>query len=144
MGDFHWVVSPDALADAIEDYGERVLAAVHAVAAWWGQRVQDEARRNATWEDRTGNARSGLFFAVDGFGMPPITGSVPTSTAEAVAGEVSVEEGDDDLLIITLGHTMYYGRFLELSYGGRYAIIMSTIEHNLPALERTLQGVLQG
>jgi hypothetical protein len=141
--EFHWVVSPDALVDEIEEYGERALAAVHAVAAWWGQRCQDGARRDARWEDRTGNARSGLFFAVDGFGMPTITGSVPTSTREALGGDVTVEQGKDDLLIITLGHTMYYGRFLELAMGGQYAVIMSTIERNLPTLERTLQQLLK-
>jgi len=139
---FRWVTPPDALADAIDDYGDKALAAVHALAAWWGQRCQDDARRDAPWEDRTGNARSGLFFAVDGFGMPPITGQVPSSTW-AQLEDVTVEQGSDDVLIVCLGHTMYYGRFLALSYGGKYAIIMSTIERNLPTLERMLQQLLK-
>jgi hypothetical protein len=52
---------------------------------------------------------------------------------------VTIESGDKDTLIITLGHTMFYGRWLELSKGGQYAIIMSTIESNLPALDRMMK-----
>jgi hypothetical protein len=58
--------------------------------------------------------------------------------------DVAVESGSNDTLIITLGHTVFYGKFLELSNGGRYAIIMSTIESNLPNLERLLQEVFRG
>jgi hypothetical protein len=139
--DFHWVTPPDELERAVEEYGEQALAAVHALAAWWGQRCQNDARRNAPWEDRTGNARSGLFFAVDGFGMPPITGQVPSSTWDQLE-DVTVERGSDDVLIVCLGHTVYYGRFLELSRGGRYGIIMSTLEGNLPTLEQMLRTLL--
>jgi len=138
---FHWVTPPSALQRNIERYGQRALVAVHAVATYWGQRCQDDARRNAPWEDRTGNARSGLFFAVDGFGMPPITGFVPTP-AQAQMTDVTVERGRKDLLIVCLGHTCFYGRFLELSMGGRYAIVMSTIERNLPELESMLRTLL--
>jgi hypothetical protein len=140
---FKWVVSPKVIMQGLDDYGERALVAIQAVANYWGQFVQDEARQNANWEDRTGNARGGLFFAVDGFGLTPLTGEVtPEATAEM--SDVAVESGSPDTLIITLGHTVFYGKFLELSNGGRYAIIMSTIESNLPQLERMLQDVFQG
>jgi len=141
---FRWVRgSPDDLARNVQQYGDQALAAVHAVAAYWGQMVQDEARRNARWEDRTGNARSGLFFAIDGFGLPPITGHVPSS-AMAQLTDATVERGSKGLLIVTLGHTVFYGRFLELSRGARYAVVMSTIERNLPTLERMLKDLLRG
>jgi len=143
MSDFQWVVSPDVIAKGLEDYGERALIAIQAVANYWGQSVQDEARQNANWEDRTGNARGGLFFAVDGFGLSPLTGEV-TPEAKSEMSDVAVESGDKDTLIITLAHTVFYGKYLELSNGGRYAIIMSTIESNLPSLERQLQEVFKG
>lgn len=138
---FRWVTPPSTLQRNVEKYGERCLAAVHAVAAHWGQGCQDAARQNAKWEDRTGNARSGLFFAVDGFGLQPITGFVPQS-AQARMTDTTVEQGRGDLLIVTLGHTVFYGRFLELSHGGKYAVVMSTLESRLPELERALRGLL--
>ena len=108
--------------------------ALQAVANYWGQSIQDEARKNAPWEDRTGNARGGLFFAVDGFGMEPITGTVTPESGE-LNSDVQIVEGSKDTLIIALAHTVFYGKYLELSNGGSHAIIMSTIESNLSNLE---------
>lgn len=139
---FRWVRPPDGLARAVQDYGRRALVAVRAAAGYVGQKMQDEARRGAPWEDRTGNARSGLFYAVDGFGMGTVQGPV-SSGAAAKRGDVTVEAGNGNTLVVTLGHTVFYGQFLELSHGGRYAIVMSTIESNLPTLERMLRGLLR-
>lgn len=143
MSSFQWVVSPEVIGKGLEQYGERALVAIQAVANYWGQSIQDEARRNAPWEDRTGNARGGLFFAVDGFELEPIIGTV-TPEATSQMSDVAVEHGSQDTLIITLAHTVFYGKFLELKNGGRYAIIMSTIEANLGSLERQIQEVFRG
>jgi len=140
---FQWVVSPKVINQGLDDYGQKTLVAIQAMANYWGQFIQDEARENAAWEDRTGNARGGLFFAVDGFGLTPLTGEV-TPEAKSEMSDVAVESGSADILIITLGHTVFYGKFLELSHGGRFAVIMSTIESNLPKLERMLQDAFQG
>jgi hypothetical protein len=135
---FHWVISPQQqLIPNLEAYGKKALVAVQAVANYWGQMIQDAARTEARWVDRTGNARGGLFFSVDGFGLGTITGTVTSENTEM--SDVTIESGDKDTLIITLGHTMFYGKFLELSNGGNNAIIMSTIESNLPALDRMMK-----
>lgn len=140
---FQWVVAPsEQLIPAIEKYGRDALVAVQAVANYWGQSVQDAARQDAAWEDRTGNARGGIFFAVDGFGMSPLVGNV-TPEAKSEMSDVAIESGDKDTLIITLGHTVFYGKFLETSNGETYAIIMTTIEQNLPMLERMLRDALK-
>jgi len=139
---FEWVVSPKVIADGLDVYGKKAMIALQAVANYWGQSVQDEARQNAAWEDRTGNARGGLFFAVDGFGLSPLMGEV-TSEAQSEMSDVAVESGDANTLIITLGHTVFYGKYLELSNGGKYAIIMSTIEANLGSLERMVHDVFK-
>lgn len=143
MSGFEWVVSPNVIAQGLQDYGEKALVAIQAVANYWGQSIQDQARQSAHWEDRTGNARGGLFFAVDGFGLDPLTGEV-TPDAKSQMSDVAVESGSKDTLIITLGHTVFYGKFLELSNGGRYAIIMSTIEQNLGSLQRQVQDLFRG
>ncbi len=140
---FQWVVAPkEQLIPAVEKYGRDALVAVQAVANYWGQSIQDEARQDAVWTDRTANARGGLFFAVDGFGMSPITGEV-TPEAKSEMSDVAIESGDANTLIITLGHTVFYGKYLETSNGGRYAVVMSTIETNLPSLERMLKDALK-
>ena len=139
---FEWVVSHDVISKGLEDYGKKAMVAIQAAATYWGQGNQNQAREEAVWEDRTGNARGGLFFAVDGFGMSPITGEV-TPEAKSEMSDVAVESGDANTLIITLGHTVFYGRFLELSNGGRYAVVISTIESNLPGLERMLQDIFK-
>jgi hypothetical protein len=136
------VAPSDQLIPAIKKYGANALIAVQAVATYWGQSIQDEARQEATWEDRTANARGGLFFAVDGFGMSPMTGMV-TPESKSEMSDVAVESGDANTLIVTLGHTVFYGKYLETSHGGRYAVVMSTIERNLPKLERMLQDALK-
>ena len=136
---FRWVVPPsEQLIPNLQKYGVKVLVALQAVASRWGQQIQDEARKNAPWEDRTGNARGGLFYAVDGFGLKPIVGTV-TPGADELKSDVHIEEGGANKLIIALGHTVFYGKFLELSNGGKYAIIMSTIESNLGNLEQMMQ-----
>lgn len=137
-----WITPPSVLADNIGKYGERALVAVQAVATRWGQSIQDAARQNAPWADRTGNARSGLFFAVDGFGLGTITGEV-TPEAMSEKSDVAVESGDKDTLIVTLGHTVYYGKYLELSNGAAYAVVLSTIESNLGNLERMLHDLFR-
>ena len=143
MAGFEWVVSPKKIADGLEAYGQRAMVALQAAANYWGQSIQDAARDKAVWEDRTGNARGGLFFAVDGFGMTPIVGEV-TAEARSEMSDVTVESGSKDTLVITLAHTVFYGKFLELKNGGRYAIIMSTIENNLGSLERQVQALFRG
>lgn len=137
---FHWVIPPsEQLIPNIKEYGRRIEAAIYAAASYWGQSIQDEARRNAVWEDRTGNARGGLFYAVDGFGLGEVIGEI-SSGAKSLMKDISMEQGNKDVLVIALSHTVYYGKFLELSHGGRFAIIMSTIEENLPDLERLIQN----
>jgi hypothetical protein len=139
---FVWVKPPSSLIGPLHEYGEKCLAAVYAIASYVGQQMQDEARRAAKWEDRTGNARSGLFFAVDGFGMGPIVGNVDVNALSQA--DRAVISGTSDRLVLALSHTMWYGKYLELSNGGRYAVVMSTMERNLPRLERMLKQTFEG
>lgn len=67
------------------------------------RRVDAEAQANAPWEDRTGDARSGL-------------------TADVT--------NQDGIVELTLYHTVDYGLWLEVIQNGRFAIIMPTLEGN--------------
>jgi hypothetical protein len=137
---FVWVQPPSNISKGAIAYGKKVEAALYAIAGKWGQDVQDEARTDARWTDRTGNARSGIFYAVDGLGMGTLIGEV-SAEAKTLMKDTSVEEGSNSVLIIIVSHTVFYGKFLELTSGGKYAIIMSTIERNLPRLESLVQRI---
>lgn len=113
----YWVKPPEAeLLPNLDAYGRRVMVAVRAVADYIAQKTQTEMRQRAPWEDRSGNARGGLFSAV---------------------------EAATDLVTIYLshGHTVYYGVFLELAHGKKYAIVMPTIEANLPVIEGMIKRI---
>lgn len=140
---FVWVQPPENIAKGIVDYGYKVEIALHAIASKWGQDVQNEVRINAAWEDRTGNARSGLFYAVDGLGMGEVVGDI-SAGARSLMKETEEVKGDQNTLVIVVAHTVFYGKYLELSRGGKYAIILSTIEKNLPRLEQMVKQVFKG
>lgn len=136
-----WVRPPTQMIAAIKAYGQRVITAVYAIALHEGVEMQNDARQNAIWVDRTGNARSGLFFAVDGFGEETIIGEV-TPEARGLKTDTAQISGSKDALVIVLGHTVWYGKWLELANGGRYAVVMSTVQAHLPRLENKLHEVL--
>lgn len=66
------------------------------------------AQENAPWEDRTGDARREL--------------------------QGAVVWQDEENFTIFLGHgaEIYYGIWLEVRWGGKYAIIVPTIQHFAP------------
>lgn len=113
-----WVRPPSQLAKAVDQYGERVLVAVTAVAGRIATIMQNSAKQNAPWTDRTGNARSGIF-----------------ATAE--------QDLARGMVVIYLSHSaaLDYGVWLELANGGRYGVIMQTIEAHLPELKAMLDGI---
>jgi hypothetical protein len=137
---FVWVQPPSNISKGVVGYGKKIEAALYAIASKWGQDVQDEARIDARWTDRTGNARSGIFYAVDGLGLGTLIGEV-SAEAKTLMKDTSVEQGSDKVLIVVVSHTVFYGKFLELIQGGKYAIIMSTIERNLPRLENLVKNI---
>jgi hypothetical protein len=116
---FQWVKHPDALARNIEKYGERVFASILALGEYFAAEAQDEMRIGAPWEDRTGNARSGLF-------------SIAEHTADGVV-----------TIYLSHGHTIEYGIHLELDHGGMYAIIVPTIDLLAPEIEDALDRLLK-
>ncbi len=109
---------PEGLARAIEQYGNKVLVAVQAVAGRVATAMQNDARANASWTDRTGNARSGLF-------------------------GVATRDMAQKLVIIYLSHgpDLDYPLWLELANGGKYSIIMKTVEAHLPELKADLDAI---
>lgn len=71
------------------------------------------AKMNAPWEDRTGEARAGLY------------------------ADVREEFGE---IVLELGHGAEHGLWLEVAMNGRYAIIMPTLEAIGPRAIREAGG----
>lgn len=101
----------EGLVRAIDAIPKRVNAFIYASARYHAQRGQTYARQNASWTDRTSNARNGLF------------------------GK-AIRNGNTTAIVI--GGTVTYQPWLEVRFSGRYAIIGPTIRHEGPEFMRTL------
>lgn len=82
--------------------GASVNRAVDGLMLANAPKVQDYARSNAPWTDRTSNARNGLFARYSKSG---------------------------DTRTITVYHTVPYGVWLEVRHSGKYAIIVPTVDN---------------
>lgn len=113
-----WKRSPDILAKGIREYGEKAVVAAHAVAGRNASVMEARAKASAPWQDRTGNARSGLF-----------------GIAERIPGAI--------VIYLSHGVLIDYGLDLELARGGRYSIIMKVMEAQYPQLMDDLKAIFR-
>lgn len=97
-----------------EKWVDRKIVASLALAANWAARMEAHMKTKAPWQDRTGNARAGLF-------AKPGT------------------DGDD--IVIILGHSVDYGVYLELAHGRKYAILEPTARTYARDIIRSFQDL---
>lgn len=105
----------NTLAKGIAQFEFKMLEGMEEIIRRFRQDIVDYARSNAPWEDRTGEARSGL-------------------DAEFY--------GEPDALGLTLFHSVDYGMWLEIRWGGKYAIIIPTIENMGPKLLNEMEHMM--
>ena len=110
---FTW--DPSQLEARLKTFDAKVERAIAGAVTMHASRAQSYARQNAPWTDRTSNARNGLFAKAEKRGRS---------------------------YRITIGHSVPYGVWLEVRFSGRYAIIRPTIDHEGPAVMRTITGLL--
>jgi len=91
----------------VDNYRRQLYQALVQVLKEWAPQVQRYAQQNAPWQDVTGAARAKLTAYVE---QPPSTGSGAAN------------------LKLHLVHGVDYGVWLELRWGGKYAIIWPTIQ----------------
>lgn len=125
-----WIDPPANMARALDQYGVKVFDAILATADFIATKMQDYARQNARWQDRTGNARSGLF-------------AVAVKKERGGGGRFLAAAERTVEIYLSHGSTIEYGKWLELAHGGRYAIIWKAIEKHLPELRRLLDGIFK-
>jgi hypothetical protein len=106
----------DSLTPGIQGLPSFVDKAVATTMRYHEPNVENYAKQNAPWTDRTTNARNGLSAR---------SGKNGRSTH-----------------YIVLAHQVPYGIWLEVRWSGKYAIIMPTIEVYGPKVMETLEKIL--
>lgn len=102
---FQWIPGKrpsQAWAAGAIRYAAAIDRAVAALLDVWCPKIEGDAKQNAPWTDRTSNARQTL--ACFHFVSEP------------------------HVHVVVLKQHMHYGKWLELCYGGKYQIVMLTLE----------------
>lgn len=101
---------------AMAAHVDNVHDVILLIADYLAPLLEAYAVENASWTDRTGNARQGL----QGF----------------------VEDVSRTIVDIYISHRVDYGVYLETLHAGRYAILWPTIQANLPVVNRMLRQAI--
>lgn len=117
MSGITWSVTPEqAFGELTNAYIAAIRRGVRAIAQRRAPEIENWMKSNATWTDRTGNARQTL--------------------------NTEVEQVTADMVQIVLAHGVEYGIYLELAHGGTYAIIAPALDHWGPVIWNDVQTLL--
>ncbi len=112
-----WQKRPsEAFPELATAYVSAIHAGVVAIMQAYAPEVENWMRDNAPWTDRTGNARQGLYTAL--------------------------EELVNETVTLILSHGVTYGKYLELCNAGRYAIIAPALDVFAPRIWADVQRML--
>lgn len=115
---FTWVVPPGlAFPQLMDRYSKAIFQTTNEIAHKNAAEMEAWAKANAPWQDRTGAARATLKATV-------------AQTGQATE--------------ITLAHGVDYGVWLELTHGGKNAIIAPAIDYWGPKLMQDLRQKVAG
>lgn len=110
-----WTKNINTLAEAVEVYKRRLLEAVYRLAVQWATAIANDAKAAAPWTDRTGAARAGLF-------------------GRAVRMAMGA--------MIVVGHSVFYGIFLERRWAGKYAAIIPAMQRAYAPIQASMQALI--
>lgn len=109
-------ISGSSLAFGLRNYPRKTRDRIAEIMEEFAEEALSYMQENAPWEDQTGDAREGLGAAVEELGS---------------------------MLSLILYHSVDYGVWLEVRWGGRYAIIIPTLETMGPELMSRLEGITE-
>lgn len=127
----------DKLTPGVNALPAKLDMAIGALMRYQATNVQDYMRTNASWNDRTGNARNGLFARYSGNGG---LGSAAQAAVGAAFG--SGMGGGGSTHAIDIYHTVPYGIWLEVRWGGKYRIIVPTLQTEGPRVMASISGLM--
>lgn len=107
----------NTLSEGIANFEFKMYERMDEIAEEFSREMEAYARSNAPWDDRTGDARSGL------------------------TSEIS-DNSESGTLAVNLFHTVDYGVWLEIRWGGKYAILIPTIENMGPRLLEMMERMM--
>lgn len=111
-----WSTGSTTLFDGLNNFADKTYEAIAEKILSFGVKMVEYAKANAPWGDITGSARAGL--------------------------DVDVSTPSKDLIELSLFHSVDYGLYLEVRWGGELAIIIPTIETLGPQLLAELNGIM--
>lgn len=114
-GRIDWGGTDRIVIQNMQRYERRVYEAIRYVADYFAPVLENYAKANAPWVDRTGNARASL---------------------HAFKRELS-----EAVVELYLAHGMDYGIHLERRFQGRYAIILPTLQAHYPQVGQMLREI---
>ena len=114
-GAIRFLLEEDTLTPGIKALPAFVNKIVGTTMKFYEPQVENYAKLNAPWTDQTTNARNGLIAS-------------------------SGKEGGSHYIV--LAHQVPYGIWLEVRWGGKYAIIMPIIDVYGPKVMSTIQKIL--
>lgn len=119
MSDYDIDLTWDAseFIDSCIQFRNKFEASVLILCQISAMKMEEYAKNEAPWTDRTGNARQNL-----------------KGQAEWISS---------DKIMIAVSHHMYYGYWLELAHDREYAILEESIEQNVEELYRALRRLLR-
>lgn len=99
----------------INKFGDKAKRGMVAAANYAAPQIESWMKQNAPWTDQTGAARNGLRAEVHGGG---------------------------NTVAIVLYHSVPYGVFLEVRWGGKYAILRPALAYGTPVFAAALRRLV--
>lgn len=117
---FSWQVTPEqAFVPLYAQYAEELEREIVALAEQMTDEITEYMKAEARWTDRTGETRASLF-----------------STVQHEARHMVS-------ILVSHGSLITWAAYLELGFGGRFAIIAPTIDWFGPRVFHEVQAILQ-
>lgn len=107
----------------------------------WGEVLRDEAKENAPWQDRTGEARSKIGYEVVNVNQG---GPARALDLEGQSYQENYSVPGSNLWSLVLYHGSAHGRWLEIAMGQKYAIIGPTLEMRSRAIMEDIKASTPG
>ncbi len=102
------IINSEQLTKALTDMGGHLVPVLEAGLSAVADSMEADAKRDAPWTDRTGNAR------------------------RTMTGFVTCE--DDSTLVVGVAGHMHYSPDLELRHGRRFAVLVPTVDRYAPTI----------
>lgn len=113
-----WETSPEAVFPrGVEEWLQSINEAVYQLMLFRAPQISSWMRLNASWQDRTGNARQSLYAEV-----------------ERALFEITVW--------IAYGAAIDYAVYLEFAHAGKYSILSPALDYWIPILWNDVKALL--